>query len=314
MSFCEYPSHAVDGCRNPIPNHRLDVFWKLVIHGINYQPQLVSHQQCFIYSWWFQMFLIFTSKFGEMIQFDVFCKNNFSNFVDYIVLTSAYPPNKIYPRMLAGEKNKSALTVTVTLTPLFSVFLLGGGDPKIPNLQWIRCGFWGWIQSSENLMTTHWWKKAFWKWWNLTRNRDFCGFFRMWRFECESLVLVQYKLCLSYLLKKIRLVVCIFSLAILVSDLQKTLMALGPLSHAYSNKLPRWIMVRDCWRCLYFKWSRFTRTDERYMWPTDPNFRRRRRRWGYGVGKESDWKVDSSLWFFQIDGQKVGCIILDSYS
>ena len=114
--------------------------------------------------------------------------------------------------------------------------------------------------------------------------------------------------------KKIRLVVCIFSLAILVSDLQKTLMALGPLSHAYSNKLPRWIMVRDCWRCLYFKWSRFTRTDERYMWPTDPNFRRRRRRWGYGVGKESDWKVDSSLWFFQIDGQKVGCIILDSYS
>ena len=44
--------------------------------------------------------------------------------------------------------------------------------------------------------------------------------------QCESLVLK----CISYLLKKIRLVVCIFSLAILVSDLQKTLMALGPFS------------------------------------------------------------------------------------
>ena len=79
-------------------------FWKLVIHGINYQPQLVSHQQCFIYSWWFQMFLIFTSKFGEMIQFDVFCKNNFSNFVDYIVLTSAYPPQQNLPQDAGWRK------------------------------------------------------------------------------------------------------------------------------------------------------------------------------------------------------------------
>ena len=161
----------------------------------------------------------------------------------------------------------------------FDPFLVGSGDPNLKTFIWGQTG-----------STTR-----------ISPQRFLSFPFRMWDLHL-SLGHIHF------------IPTCLYTcqLAILVSDLVNPTSWPRPLCHAYSDKLRHWIAVRDCWRCVYFEWSKFTRVTgafEIHMWPTDPT---REPRWGWRVGKKSDWKVDSSLWFLQIDGR--GWEILDSYS